>query len=274
MRSPPSASRRGCSSPASIRDSSWAIIGLQGFAATPLDCPGQPDPMLHADLVRAALRALAADGPARLAGRPGRYVERAGRSACGARAWESRWPMSRPACGPHDPTCRGPRRKIASRSTGFADLLFAPTAANAANLRRDQVRGANPRHRQQRDRRAGRAGRAVARRSRARRWWPRRHFSLLVTCHRRENWGAGLDGLANALLALGRAAASAAMSLLPPNPKITERHDRPARRDARHPPDPAAVACRDHRGDASTPTWSSAIPAECRRKRRRWASRC
>ncbi|HXG81662.1 MAG TPA: hypothetical protein VNJ05_07660, partial [Sphingomicrobium sp.] len=32
--------------------------GLAGFPATPLRCPGQPDPMLHADLVRSALRRL------------------------------------------------------------------------------------------------------------------------------------------------------------------------------------------------------------------------
>ena len=55
-----------------------------------------------------------------------------------------------------------------------------------------------------------------------RRRWPWHPFTLLVTCHRRENWGAGLDGVAKAILALSSQRVEADV-LLPPNPMVTQR---------------------------------------------------
>ncbi len=99
--------------------------------------------------------------------------------------------------------------------------MFAPTSANAANLRRDNVHGqvfvtGNSGI----DALAALVGPLPVRLRR--RWWPKRHFNLLVTCHRRENWGVGLDGLAEALITLGQKQVRSDV-LLPPNPKITER---------------------------------------------------
>jgi UDP-N-acetylglucosamine 2-epimerase (non-hydrolysing) len=58
-----------------------------------------------------------------------------------------------------------------------------------------------------------------------RRWLPRRQFKLLVTCHRRENWAAGLEGLATALLELIEHKLAADI-ILPPNPGVSERMHR------------------------------------------------
>ncbi|HEY0628227.1 MAG TPA: UDP-N-acetylglucosamine 2-epimerase, partial [Sphingomicrobium sp.] len=55
-----------------------------------------------------------------------------------------------------------------------------------------------------------------------RRWWTGGAFRLLVTCHRRENWGAGLDRLAAALRQLCGRRVQADV-ILPPNPRVTER---------------------------------------------------
>jgi UDP-N-acetylglucosamine 2-epimerase (non-hydrolysing) len=52
--------------------------------------------------------------------------------------------------------------------------------------------------------------------------WPRLTFGLLVTCHRRENWGGGLDRLAEALILLGRQGVRSRV-ILPPNAGVAER---------------------------------------------------
>jgi UDP-N-acetylglucosamine 2-epimerase (non-hydrolysing) len=103
----------------------------------------------------------------------------------------------------------------------LADLLFAPTLGNAANLRRDKVTGEI--------RVTGNSGiDALAELvgplpvKPGRRWWPRRGFRLLVTCHRRENWGTGLESLAEALIALGETGIQSDV-LLPPNAKVAQR---------------------------------------------------
>ena len=195
---------------------------LDGFDATPLNIPGQPDPMLHAELVRAALqRSLPMDPPdmlivqgdtssalggalaARALGIPLAHVE------AGLRTYDRNepWPEE------------GNRVAI----DRIADLLFAPTSGNAANLRRDGMPG--------RIHVTGNSGiDALAQLVgslpvRPRRRWPWRPFQLLVTCHRRENWGAGLDGVAAAITDLCRQRVIANV-LLPPNPMMTERMTR------------------------------------------------
>ena len=57
-----------------------------------------------------------------------------------------------------------------------------------------------------------------------RRRWPWKPFGVLVTCHRRENWGVGLDGVAKAIIAL--VPRVQVTVLLPPNPSVTERMTR------------------------------------------------
>lgn len=194
--------------------------GLEGFAATLLNCPGQPDPMLHAELVRAALRrSLPADPPELL------VVQGDTSSALGGAlaARESGTPLAHVEAGlrTHDPNQPWPEEENRVTIDRLADLLFAPTPGNAANLRREMVAGevwvtGNSGI----DALAQLAGPLPAKPRRA--WWPSRRFTLLVTCHRRENWGAGLDRLADAMLELAEHQVDSEV-LLPPNPKVTER---------------------------------------------------
>jgi UDP-N-acetylglucosamine 2-epimerase (non-hydrolysing) len=121
----------------------------------------------------------------------------------------------------HDPTQPWPEEENRVTIDRLSDLLFAPTWANAANLRHDNVHGevlvtGNSGI----DALAALVGPLPVKPKR--RWWPQRHFSLLVTCHRRENWGVGLDRLAEALITLGGKQVRSNV-LLPPNPSITER---------------------------------------------------
>jgi UDP-N-acetylglucosamine 2-epimerase (non-hydrolysing) len=55
---------------------------------------------------------------------------------------------------------------------------------------------------------------------RRRRSAARRPLKLLVTCHRRENWGSGLTSLAMALVALARSGTVAIDVVLHPNPQV------------------------------------------------------
>lgn len=195
--------------------------GLEGFAATPLNCPGQPDPMLHADLVRSALkRLLPMERPELL------VVQGDTSSALGGAlaAREIGIALAHVEAGlrTYDPNLPWPEEENRVTIDRLSDLLFAPTSGNAANLRRDKVAG--------RIHVTGNSGiDALAELVgplpvKPRRRWPWNPCGLLVTCHRRENWGAGLDGLAKAILALGPRVE--AMVILPPNPTVTERMTR------------------------------------------------
>jgi UDP-N-acetylglucosamine 2-epimerase (non-hydrolysing) len=195
--------------------------GLEGFAATPLNCPGQPDPMLHAELVRAALKRLLPLDPPDLL-----IVQGDTSSALGGAlaARDSDIPLAHVEAGlrTYDPNLPWPEEENRVAIDRLADLLFAPTSGNAANLRRDQVSGeiyvtGNSGI----DALANLVGPLPAKPLRR---WPWRPFKLLVTCHRRENWGSGLDDLAKAILALGRRTLTTV--LLPPNPTVTERMNR------------------------------------------------
>lgn len=197
--------------------------GLDGFPAASLGCPGQPDPMLHADLVRAALsRMLPASLPELL------VVQGDTSSALGGAlaASELGVALAHVEAGlrTYDPNLPWPEEENRVTIDRLSDLLFAPTSGNAANLRREQLSG--------RIHITGNSGiDALAALvgplpcKPPRRWLPRRHYKLLVTCHRRENWSAGLEGLAEALLELVDHRVSADV-ILPPNPGVTERMHR------------------------------------------------
>ena len=121
----------------------------------------------------------------------------------------------------HDPAQPWPEEENRVAIDRLADLLFAPTAGNAANLRREKAGGevvvtGNSGI----DALATIAG-PLPVRQRAR-WLRRKRFCLLVTCHRRENWGDGLDRLAIALGTLAEQGVSSDV-LLPPNPTVTAR---------------------------------------------------
>ena len=191
---------------------------LQGFGATPLHCPGQPDPMVHADLVRSAVkRLLPVTRPELL------VVQGDTSSALGGAlaAREIGIPLGHIEAGlrTYDPNLPWPEEENRVTIDRLSDLLFAPTRLNAANLRRDKLSGRiHVTGNSGIDALADLVGPLPARPHRR---WPWKRFNLLVTCHRRENWGAGLDGVAEAILAL--APRVQATVVLPPNPTVTQR---------------------------------------------------
>lgn len=179
-----------------------------------LSCRGHDDPHVHVGLVSNAVEAsLAAAGPqlvvvqgdtstalgaalaARLAGIPVAHVEAGLRSHDRRRPW--------------------PEEEFRVAIDGHSELLFAPTPLSAANLRRERLRGrihvtgnsgidAVLGIRRGMDVPVGDGG------------IPR----LLVTCHRRENWGDGISGIAAALKQIAAAAVARAEIILHPNPAL------------------------------------------------------
>lgn len=194
--------------------------GLAGIDAVPLHCAGQPDPALHADLVRAALARLLRAHSQQLL-----IVQGATSSALGGAlaAREVGLPLAHVEAGlrSHDLTQPWPEEGNRVAIDRIADLLFAPTDANAANLWKEHVKGeifvtGNSGI----DALAELAGSLPA--PRRVRWIPRRTLRLLVTCHRRENWDDGLDRLIVALRELAGPTLKIDV-VLPPNPTVTQR---------------------------------------------------
>lgn len=191
---------------------------LEGFPASFLNNPGLPDPSLHADLVRSAAKRLLSSNPPQLL-----IVAGGTSSALGGAlaAKEAGVPFAHLDAGlrtfdPNQPWPEEENRVIIDR---LANILFASTRMNAANLRRDMVPGQiHVTGSSGMDALSEIVGRLPAR---PRRRAPWRRFRILVTCHRRDNWQAGLEGLAEAL---GKLSSNVRTSLiLPPNPTITER---------------------------------------------------
>jgi UDP-N-acetylglucosamine 2-epimerase (non-hydrolysing) len=193
--------------------------GLRHFPTTPLGCAGRRDPIEHVEDVTAALvRVLRRSAPTMV------VVQGDTSSALGgARAAER--------CGlllahveaglrSFDPASPWPEEQFRIEIDRLSDLLFAPTATAAANLYREgchgtvQVTGNSgidalfaqlknmPRYRR---RRAPRCG-----------------VKLLVTCHRRENWGSGLSSVATALTTLARRGEVTIEVVLHPNPQVSQ----------------------------------------------------
>ena len=98
-----------------------------------------------------------------------------------------------------------------------SDLLFAPTRLSASNLRREKVCGLV--------RVTGNTGidalfeRIPMLRSPSERGLERR---LLVTCHRRESWGEGLEAIASSLSSIARRPDIRTSLVLHPNPSVAE----------------------------------------------------
>ena len=100
-----------------------------------------------------------------------------------------------------------------------AELLFAPTELSAANLRKERVPGTIFV--------TGNTGidALLAKLGEL----PSRTLhepgvpQILVTCHRRENWGERLEGIAGALRQIAASGAARIQMLLPPNRHVAER---------------------------------------------------
>ena len=193
--------------------------GLGGVPATRLGCAGRRDPIDHVDDVSRAL-----EGRWRR-GAPDLVVVQGDTSSAlgGARAAHR--------CGialahveaglrSFDPSSPWPEEQFRVEIDRLSDLLFAPTASAAANLHREGCEGTlhvtgnsgidallatldtMPRHRRRRPSRGP--------------------LQLLVTCHRRENWGTGLVSLALALIELARRGAAEIDVVLHPNPQVAQ----------------------------------------------------
>ena len=115
----------------------------------------------------------------------------------------------------HDLVRPWPEEEFRRAIDAHAQFLFAPTELSAANLRREQVRGDIQV--------TGNTGidalvalklqeSSVASRTDSDR------PAILVTCHRRESWGAGLAGIAGALRTLVQGNFATVDLLLHPNP--------------------------------------------------------
>lgn len=192
-----------------------ADYGLERVPSVRLDCPGQENPSAHVgDVTKALLplvgqarpdlmvvqgdtsSALGAALAARMAGTAVAHVE------AGLRSHSRRHPW--------------PEEEFRIAIDGDSDLLFAPTALSAANLRRERVRG--------RIYVTGNTGvDAVLRARSAGERGSGTGPVLLVTCHRRENWGSGIDGLTVALKTIAEQSIARVELILHPNPALAER---------------------------------------------------
>jgi UDP-N-acetylglucosamine 2-epimerase (non-hydrolysing) len=173
-----------------------ADFGLGEFEAIRLGCSGKTDPHAHVRAVTAALLPQLRSAPDLL------VVQGDTSSALGAAlaAFTAGVPVGHVEAGlrTHDPALPWPEEEYRTAIDANAELLFAPTEISEANLRAEQVPGAihvtgntgidatlpkivNLPPRTLRDRGAPK---------------------VLVTCHRRESWGEGLQSIAAALVAL------------------------------------------------------------------------
>lgn len=189
--------------------------GLERYERVALGCPGQRNPMAHSDLVARRMRDLLADPPALL------VVQGDTSSALGGAmaGFAAGVPIAHVEAGlrSFDPAMPWPEEQNRVAIDQLSSLLFAPTATSAANLAADLVQGAVSV--------TGNTGIdalfAVLGRlgpvDESPRGGPLR---LLVTCHRRENWGRPMRSVAGALNHLARREAVTIKIVLHTNPMV------------------------------------------------------
>ena len=188
--------------------------GLARYNGVTLDCPGGADPRVHAGEVARAIAPLLADRPALL------VVQGDTSSALGGAlaGFAAAVPVAHVEAGlrSFDPAMPWPEEEFRAAIDARASLLFAPTDISAANLDAEGVGGQIFV--------TGNTGidallvldlpdacRVEAQDDRLR---------LLVTCHRRESWGAGLRSVAEALIELAVAHPLSIDFVLHPNPAV------------------------------------------------------
>jgi UDP-N-acetylglucosamine 2-epimerase (non-hydrolysing) len=179
--------------------------------AVRLECPGRQDPHAHVRAVTAAMLPLLRDAPDLL------VVQGDTSSALGAAlaAFTAAVPVAHVEAGlrTHDSLQPWPEEEYRSAIDADAALLFAPTQLAAENLRREQVLGeVHVTGNTSIDAVLAAEARLPAPRV-AERGIPR----LLVTCHRRESWGEGLEAICAALVELARSGVAEVEMVLHPN---------------------------------------------------------
>lgn len=188
-------------------------FGLGGFDVVRLDCPGERDPHSHVRKVSTTVAPLLLDRPDLL------VVQGDTSSALGAAlaAFVARVPVAHVEAGlrTHDPRLPWPEEEYRTAIDARADLLFAPTETAAANLLAEHVPGEIYV--------TGNTAIDAVLAAEAKLPPPTLHDGgvprVLVTCHRRESWGRGLQSIAAALIELGRSGALIDV-VLHPNPHV------------------------------------------------------
>lgn len=189
--------------------------GLEHFERVALDCPGQRNPLAHAEAVARAMAGTLADPPALL------VVQGDTSSALGGTmaGYAAGVPVAHVEAGlrSFDPAMPWPEEQNRVTIDRMATLLFAPTATSAANLRAAGVSGTISV--------TGNTGidALFAVLDRLGTAPPRPAgdcLRLLVTCHRRENWGRPMRSVAAALNHLARHTAVEIRVVLHTNPAV------------------------------------------------------
>ena len=194
--------------------------GLGAYQATRLKCPGAQDPHAHVKSVAAAVLVQLRKPPDLLVVQ-GDTSSALGGALAGCIAAV---PVAHVEAGlrSHDPAMPWPEEEYRIAIDANADLLFAPTALAAANLRRERVPGAIFV--------TGNTGIDAVLKTKA--GLPEPAFRdralprLLVTCHRRENWGDGLGSVALALRQLADEGTASVEVVLHPNPHVARTMER------------------------------------------------
>ncbi len=189
-------------------------FGLAGFPAARLNCPGEADPHNHVRKVTASVSPLLGNKPDLL------LIQGDTSSALGAAlaAFVAGVAVAHVEAGlrTHDPLLPWPEEEYRIAIDARADLLFAPTDTAAANLRMENVPGEIHV--------TGNTGidsllaveAKLPRPALNRTGMPR----LLVTCHRRESWGSGLESIAAALVEIGNSRRATIDVVLHPNAHV------------------------------------------------------
>lgn len=188
--------------------------GLSRYQNVALDCPGGSDPHDHAEQVARAVAPLLANRPALL------VVQGDTSSALGGAlaGFAAALPVAHVEAGlrSFDAAMPWPEEEFRTAIDARATLLFAPTEISAANLEAEGVPG--------RIHVTGNTGidallAAVTEPVPARTPHAGR-LQLLVTCHRRESWGAGLRSIGEALVELAANYPLGINLVLHPNPAV------------------------------------------------------
>jgi UDP-N-acetylglucosamine 2-epimerase (non-hydrolysing) len=193
-----------------------ADYGLDRFPSWRLSCPGQDDPHNHVAAVTKAVLPILCEIMPALVLVQGDTSSALGGALAAAAAGIA---LAHVEAGlrSHNRRQPWPEEEFRMAIDREADLLFAPTDLSAANLAREGVHGQVYV--------TGNSGidplRSLASRrvERARGDPPR----LLVTCHRRENWGDSLDSVAAALKTIAGERIGRVEIVLHPNPALAER---------------------------------------------------
>lgn len=192
---------------------------LGKLPATAFGCPGRNDPFHHVEEVCSAL-----EGHWRRTA-PDLVIVQGDTSSAlgGARAASlCQVPLAHVEAGlrSFDSASPWPEEDFRTEIDSLANLLFAPTNGAAANLMRERCPGTLHI--------TGNSGidalmAQLDKMSRLRRKAKRRRSShILVTCHRRENWGTGLTNVAAALIDLAKRGDITVEVVLHPNPQVAE----------------------------------------------------